>query len=69
MFEPLLTILNRHSLGNDDPPIVDDGDTRTYIGYSENRFGEQWIFLFNRSTGEAILRGGDIGRGAFSNHG
>jgi hypothetical protein len=32
-----------------------------YIGYFENRHGEQWIFTFNRATREASLCGGDAG--------
>src|SRR5437773_378222 len=32
-----------------------------YIGYFENRYGEQWVFTFDRATGEASLRGGDAG--------
>jgi hypothetical protein len=31
-----------------------------YIGYFENSFGEQWIFTFDRDTGIALLRGGDV---------
>jgi len=33
----------------------------SYIGYFENRHGEQWIFTFDRATREARLRGGDAG--------
>lgn len=61
MSEPLLTIRNHHAPGCGDPPVVDDEDNHSYIGYFANRYGEQWVFLCNRSTGEAILRGGDIG--------
>ena len=32
-----------------------------YIGYFENRSGEQWIFTCDRATREANLRGGDAG--------
>ena len=32
-----------------------------YIGYFENRSGEQWIFTFDRATREASLRGGEAG--------
>ena len=31
-----------------------------YVGYFENRDGEQWIFTFDRGTREATLRGGDV---------
>ncbi len=61
MSDPLLTIRNYHAPGCGDPPIVTDDDTNIYIGYFENIHGEQWVFTFNRDTGEALLRGGDIG--------
>jgi hypothetical protein len=62
MSEPLLTIRNHHSPACGDPPIVNEEGRSTYIGYFENQHGEQWIFTCNRLTGEAVLRGGDIGR-------
>lgn len=61
MSEPLLRIRNHHSATCGDPPIVGGDDANVYIGYFENAFGEQWIFTFARDTGQAILRGGDIG--------
>ncbi len=61
MSEPLLTIRNHHAVCSGDPPIVDDSKANQYIGYFENLFGEQWVFTRDRSTGVAILRGGDIG--------
>ncbi len=61
MSDPLLTIHNLHAAGSGDPPIVSQQDGNTYIGYFENRHGEQWIFVCDRKTGESFLRGGDIG--------
>ena len=61
MSEPLLSIRNHHTAPCGDPPIVNEADRDTYIGYFENQFGEQWIFTCNRTTGEAVLRGGDSG--------
>ena len=61
MSDPLLTIHNHHSASCGDPPIVAAEDSNTYIGYFENQFGEQWIFTYDRTNGNAILRGGDIG--------
>ena len=61
MSEPLLTIRNHHSPSCGDPPIVKKEDPDTYIGYFENEHGEQWVFTCERTTGEAVLRGGDIG--------
>jgi hypothetical protein len=59
--EPLLKIRNRHALASGDPPIVDGTNPDHYIGYFENMYGEQWIFVRDRETGIATLRGGDMG--------
>jgi len=61
MSEPLLKIRNHHIPESGDPPIVDSESGNHYIGYFENPFGEQWIFTFDRDTGSAMLRGGDVG--------
>ena len=60
MSDPLLTIRNHHVPSAGDPPIVGD-DENAYVGYFENVHGEQWIFTFDRLTGDAVLRGGDVG--------
>lgn len=61
MSEPLLQIRNHHAAASGDPPIVSSDDPNVYIGYFQNAFGEQWVFTFDRATGQAELRGGDIG--------
>ncbi len=61
MSEPLLKIQNRHSPECGDPPIVSGDDPDVYVGYFENSYGEQWIFTYDRKTGRAELRGGDVG--------
>ena len=61
MSEPLLQIRNYHTSACGDPPIVNSDDPNVYIGYFENAFGEQWVFMFDRTNGKAHLRGGDIG--------
>jgi len=61
MSQPLLTIRNHHTPACGDPPIVDGEVASPYIGYFENRYGEQSIFTRDRTTGEATLRGGDTG--------
>lgn len=57
----LLQIRNHHSVACGDPPIINSDDRNVYLGYFENAFGEQWVFSFDRATGKAELRGGDIG--------
>jgi hypothetical protein len=61
MPDPLLTIRNNHAAACGDPPIVAAGESDRYVGYFENRFGEQWVFTYDRANGDAVLRGGDIG--------
>ncbi len=61
MSEPLLRVPNRHAFTDGDPLVVDGSDLNLYVGYFENDYGEQWIFIRDRTTGIATLRGGDIG--------
>ena len=61
MSEPLLRIRNHHVVASGDPPIVSSDDPNLYIGYFENMHGEQWIFTYQRKTGQAELLGGDVG--------
>ena len=62
MLEPMRTIHNRHPAACGIPPDVSTEAADLYIGYFENRYGEQWIFTFDRATRAASLRGGDAGR-------
>jgi len=55
--ERLLEIDNLHSAGCGPPPSLDAADK--YLGYFENCYGEQWVFIGDRKTGEAVIRGGD----------
>lgn len=61
MSDPLLRIRNHHAAGGGDPPIIGSDDPDLYIGYFENPFGEQWLFTYQRKTGKAELRGGEVG--------
>ena len=61
MSEPLLKIRNHHAVSCGDPPIIASDEEHCYIGYFENRHGEQWIFTLDRQTRAATLRGGDAG--------
>ena len=63
MSDPILTIYNRHAPASGIPPALSNDAAALYLGYFENRHGEQWLFTFDRVTGEAILRGGDAGWG------
>ena len=58
--EPLFSADNAHAAGSGTPPHV-RRDPGRYHGYFENRFGEQWVFVFDYAAGRGYLRGGDAG--------
>jgi hypothetical protein len=46
------------------PPRLRNTDNpRLYHGYFENRFGEQFVFTFDRATGTGTVSGGDLSWG------
>ena len=53
----LLEIDNVHSGECGPPPSLDAKNK--YVGYFENCFGEQGVFVGDRETGGAVVRGGD----------
>ncbi|MDA1164309.1 MAG: hypothetical protein O3B13_14535 [Planctomycetota bacterium] len=61
MCQPMIAIGNFHTQDCGDPPIIDTEAAHNYVGYFCNRFGEQWIFQFDRETQTGELRGGDVG--------
>lgn len=61
MSEPIIKIRNHHTPQCGDPPIIDSEAENLYVGYYENSHGEQWLYTFDRNTGIAVLRGGDVG--------
>lgn len=64
MNEPLLTIRNQHTpqCGVPQHFVNDPAENRSrYIGYFENRYGEQWVFIYDRENQFGTLRGGDTG--------
>ena len=54
----MLEIDNAHVAECGAPPLLDAADK--YLGYFENCYGEQWVFIGDRKTGEAVVRGGDV---------
>ena len=66
MSEPILTIHNRHSAVGGIPPAVSTEAADLYIGYFENRYGEQWIFTLRsrHARGEPPRRGRRLGHRA-----
>jgi hypothetical protein len=53
---------NNHDPRCGRPPRVRNADNpELYHGYFENRFGEQFVFTFDRATGTGTVSGGDLG--------
>jgi hypothetical protein len=45
------------------PRLRNTDNTGLYYGYFENRYGEQFVFTFDRATGAGTVSGGDLGWG------
>jgi hypothetical protein len=54
-------IRNHHSASSGTPPSIDDLSPNEYLGYFENDYGEQAIFVYERDTRTATLYLGDAG--------
>ncbi len=61
MSRPFFQISNQHSVDCGAPPALTNEPGKKYHGYFENRFGEQWVFIYDRDAKIGELRGGDIG--------
>jgi hypothetical protein len=53
-----LEIDNLHSAECGALPSLDAAGK--YVGYFEGGCGDQWVFVGDRNTGEAVVRGGDV---------
>jgi hypothetical protein len=58
---PLFQVRNHHSADCGIPPHIDDRSPSQYLGYFENQYGEQALFVFDRDSTQAILYLGDAG--------
>jgi hypothetical protein len=58
---PFFVIRNNHSPDCGEPPTIGNDPPGKYLGYFENAYGEQWVFVYDQATGAAELRGGDAG--------
>jgi hypothetical protein len=55
---------NNHDQRCGPPPRLRNTDNLgLYYGYFENRYGEQFVFTFDRATGTGMVSGGDLGWG------
>ena len=61
MSTPFLQIWNAHTADCGEPPTLTTKAGDKYYGYFQNRFGEQWVFVYDPAQKIGELRGGDIG--------
>jgi hypothetical protein len=60
----VLAAYNTHHERCGAPPRLRNTDSLgLYYGYFENRYGEQFVFTFDRATGTGTVSGGDLGWG------
>lgn len=64
--EPLFAVSNHHTPACGHPPALNGDESDSYHSYFENRYREQFIFVFNRETRQAVLWCGDAGWQPFS---
>jgi hypothetical protein len=58
----VFTAHNTHHERCGAPPRLRNTDNpELYYGYFENRYGEQFVFTFDRATGAGMVSGGDLG--------
>jgi hypothetical protein len=60
MKDLILRIHNQHSENCGKPPLITN-DGNQYIGYFVNEHGEQWVFVYDYETDQAVVFGGDAG--------
>jgi len=61
MSTPFFVMRNHHGADSGEPPVFRNDTGSKYLGYFENAFGEQWVFVFDRELKKAELVGGDAG--------
>ncbi len=47
---PLFQVRNHHSAACGTPPHIDDLHPNQYLGYFENQYGEQAVFVYGRNS-------------------
>lgn len=57
--EIIFEVSNHHTPGEKLPPHITETPKRRYLGYFENQYGEQTIFVFDYSLGEGFVFCGD----------
>jgi hypothetical protein len=59
--DPFFVVRDKHTEVEGLPRLFTNDDPNLYLGFFENLYGEQWVFVFKRDTKEGVLYGGDIG--------
>jgi hypothetical protein len=57
----VLQVRNHHSATSGTPPHIDDLRPNQYLGYFENQYGEQAVFVYDRDSSQAVVYLGDAG--------
>ena len=58
---PLFQVRNHHSASCGPSPHIDDLGSNHYLGYFENQYGEQAVFIYDYDANKAVLYLGDAG--------
>jgi hypothetical protein len=58
---PVFDVRNHHSAECGVPPHIDNRSPSQYLGYFENQYGEQAVFVYDRDSRQAIVYMGDAG--------
>jgi hypothetical protein len=58
---PLFQVDNHHSAASGIPPHITDLASHQYLGYFENEYGEQALFVYDRDASTAVVSVGDAG--------
>ena len=61
MNNPSFVIWNKHGASCGEAPTITNQGGTHYCGYFENRYGDQWVFVYDRERKIGELRGGDLG--------
>jgi hypothetical protein len=58
---PLFQVGNHHAAASGTPPHLPDLTPNQYLGYFENEYGDQAIFVYDRDASAAVVYFGDAG--------
>jgi hypothetical protein len=58
---PLFQVRNHHTAACGAPPHIDDLHSDQYLGYFQNQYGEQAVFVYDHDSSQAVLYLGEAG--------